>query len=209
MVTKTHATSQRHLANTENKAKKQNRRVRNVVAYDTPSASRDLSERRVTEAELFEQESIVAEQVGSLLCVHKWRGRVGLEIPIAFFRIGEIPKVRCTYAISDDKNRVLELLRAVRGELLDGTDGEFVRVVTGKIVVKTNSFGKFLIIPQSPDSPNLFGGGSVKTGGCKGAIDNSQVGETSRVVSTIISKISFIVVLPSLSLSAPEMASRE
>ena len=45
--------------------------------------------------------------------------------------------VECTDGVSDDKNRILELLRAVRGKLLNRTDGPSIRIVPEDIVVKT------------------------------------------------------------------------
>ena len=102
----------------------------------------------MTKAELFEQETIIAEQVCGLLCACEWRGRVGLGIPIALVRVMMACGVRCTHIISDNKNGVLELFGAVRRKLLDGTNGPFVRIVTGKTAIKTNFFGMSLI--QTP-----------------------------------------------------------
>ena len=45
--------------------------------------------------------------------------------------------VECTDGVSDDKNRILELLRAVRGKLLNRTDGPSIRIVPEDIIVKT------------------------------------------------------------------------
>jgi hypothetical protein len=57
-----------------------NRGVCEVVDHDAQCARRDLSERRVAERELLNQESIVAEQAGSVLGTREWRNRVGLGI---------------------------------------------------------------------------------------------------------------------------------
>jgi len=48
--------------------------------------------------------------------------------------------VGCTYAVSDDQNRVPELLRVVRGKLFNGTGGPSIRKISEDAIVK--------IIPQ-------------------------------------------------------------
>ena len=40
------------------------------------------------------------------------------------------PRARCTHAVSNDRNRVLELRRAVQGKLLYRTDGPSIHSVT-------------------------------------------------------------------------------
>ena len=54
------------------------RGVYDIIDHDANSATRVLSETRVTEAQLLDQESIVTEQVGSILCAHERRDRVSL-----------------------------------------------------------------------------------------------------------------------------------
>lgn len=57
-----------------------NRRIRKVVGHDSKSASRGLSEGRVTEAKLFNKECIVAQEVGRLLRIGERGDRVSLRI---------------------------------------------------------------------------------------------------------------------------------
>ena len=57
-----------------------NRGVCEVVDHDAQSARRDLGERRVAESELLNQESVVAEQAGSVLGTRERRDRVSLGI---------------------------------------------------------------------------------------------------------------------------------
>jgi hypothetical protein len=57
-----------------------NRGVCEVIADDAQSARRDLSERRVAEAELLDQESIVTEQSGGVLRARERCDRVSLGI---------------------------------------------------------------------------------------------------------------------------------
>jgi hypothetical protein len=66
------------------------------------------------------QESIVAQQTRDLFCVHERSDGVELEIPVVSTcnAIG----MKCTNGISDHKNRVLELLRAVGGKFLNRTN---------------------------------------------------------------------------------------
>jgi len=50
-----------------------------MIGHDDLSANRGLSEARVAEAVLLEQESIVAEDCCGTLRAHVWRDRVSLE----------------------------------------------------------------------------------------------------------------------------------
>ena len=43
--------------------------------------------------------------------------------------------MRCTHGGSHDKNWILELLRAERGELLNTTDRPSIRIVTEEVIV--------------------------------------------------------------------------
>ena len=53
-----------------------------VIEHDAQSARRILSETRVTEAELLDQESVITEDVGGIFCVHEWCDRVSLKIVV-------------------------------------------------------------------------------------------------------------------------------
>ena len=55
------------------------RRVRDVINHYTKSASRGLSERRVSVPELLDQESIFTENVGCILRAHERGDRIGLQ----------------------------------------------------------------------------------------------------------------------------------
>jgi hypothetical protein len=57
-----------------------NRGICEVISHNAKSARRDLSERRVAEPELLNQESIVTEQGGSVLCTRKRSDWVSLGI---------------------------------------------------------------------------------------------------------------------------------
>jgi hypothetical protein len=43
--------------------------------------------------------------------------------------------VGCTHAISDDENWILEFLRAIRGKLLNGMGGPFIRNIAKEAIV--------------------------------------------------------------------------
>jgi hypothetical protein len=43
--------------------------------------------------------------------------------------------VNCTHAVSDDENWILEFLRAIRGKLLNGTGGPFIRNIAEEAIV--------------------------------------------------------------------------
>ena len=58
------------------------RGVCQVIGHDGPSASRDLSDRRVTESELLKQESVLAEHAGDLFRTLERRDRVSLGIAV-------------------------------------------------------------------------------------------------------------------------------
>jgi hypothetical protein len=57
-----------------------NRGVCEVVGHDAQCAGRDLSDRRVAERELLDQESVVTEQAGGVLGTRERRDRVSLGI---------------------------------------------------------------------------------------------------------------------------------
>ena len=59
-----------------------NRGVCDVIDHDAQSARRVLSERRVAEPELLDQESVVAEQGGDVLRAREWRDWVSLGIVV-------------------------------------------------------------------------------------------------------------------------------
>jgi len=84
--------------------------VGEVVGYDTLSASRGLSEARVSEADLLEQERIATEYRCGTLRARVWRDRVG--------------------SVSDHENWILELCRCICRKPFDGPDRPFIRNVT-------------------------------------------------------------------------------
>ena len=69
-------TQQAHIRNNTNLG------VYDVVCHDVQGTTRVLSEARVTEAKLLNKESIVAEQVGSILCAHERGNGIGLGIVV-------------------------------------------------------------------------------------------------------------------------------
>ena len=105
-----------------------NGRVRDVFNHHSQSASRELSEGRVTEANLLEQESIVPEYVGCPFRTHERGDRIGLGIvevtyEIDWFGVG-------TNRVSDNENWVFELCGCVRGKLLNRTNGPSILLVS-------------------------------------------------------------------------------
>ena len=86
----------------------------------------------MTEAKLLEQESTVTKHLGGLLRACERRDWIGLGIPR--ISMGEVCDGECTNGVSNNKNRVLELLRAVRGKPLDRTHRPSRRVVPKNVI---------------------------------------------------------------------------
>lgn len=59
-----------------------NRGVHEVIGHNARGASRGLSEARVAETELLEQESVVPKHAGGMLRARERCNRVGLEITV-------------------------------------------------------------------------------------------------------------------------------
>lgn len=91
----------------------------------------------MAEPELFEQEGIVTEEVCGLLRIHERSNRVNLGI--VMIRLQENPEsmvVGFTHGVSDEENRIHELLRAVWGESFDRPSRPSIRSVTGEAIVR-------------------------------------------------------------------------
>lgn len=104
------------------------------------------------EAQLLEQERTVTKQVGRLFCIRERRDRVSLVVIVVKLWNNLIK--RWTYGVSNDKNRVLELLRAEWGKSFNGTDGPSKRAITGKAPSESiPEYTSFCTYPRSQTVP--------------------------------------------------------
>ena len=92
-----------------------------VVEYDAQSASRGLSEARVAKADLLKQVSVVTKYRGGIPRIRKRRD--GVSLRIAVVRPMNYLGVRWTDGVSDEENRMRELLGDVWGKPFDRSDG--------------------------------------------------------------------------------------
>ena len=86
----------------------------------------------MTDAKLLEQESIVTKHLGGLLRACERGDWIGLGIPR--ISLGEVYGKECTDGVSNNKNRVLELLRTIRGKPLHRTHRPSRRVIPKNVI---------------------------------------------------------------------------
>ena len=112
-----------------------------VICHHAYGASRGLSKRRVPETELLKQERVVTKHVCGTLRTHKRRHRVSLGSAVIGMSCNLVFKSGggCTHGGSHDKNWVLELLRAERGEPFNTMDRPSIRTVTEEAIVSGTS----------------------------------------------------------------------
>ena len=77
------------------------------------------------EPKMVDEERIVTEQVGGFLRVREWRYRVSLDMVVIRTQVFCTKRMElCTHQISDDENRILELLGGCEwGKSFDRADG--------------------------------------------------------------------------------------
>lgn len=118
-----------------------NRRVRKIINHHAHSASRGLSEGRVTETKLLDQESVVTKQVGGPLRARERGDRIGLGNNARPRSAMELIDWGCTNRVSDDQNRVFEFRRCVRGKPLNRADGPSKTLVAEEALASGNVLG--------------------------------------------------------------------